>query len=231
MVDDIDLNRRRAKRQASFAAGSRRPAALIGIIVVCCAIEGILIAADANLIDVPRLRTLFYQNGGFWVGLLGTWQPNYPAQPYAMFLTYAFLHGGAVHLAVNMLTLYSFGRLIIVRVGQWRFLLLYMVSALGGALGFAALATALRPMVGASGALFGLVGAWIAWDYIDRFGAAAPLWPVLRQILTLIVLNVVLYYAMAGHLAWETHLGGFLAGAFAAFILDPMSRVRSRQRE
>jgi membrane associated rhomboid family serine protease len=113
---------------------------------------------------------------------------------------------------------------VILRVGQARFLLLYGIASLGGALGFAALSASLRPMVGASGALFGLIGAWIAWDYIDRFSRSEPLLPVLRPILILIVLNVVLYYAMGGHLAWETHLGGFLAGFFTAFLVDPRSR-------
>jgi membrane associated rhomboid family serine protease len=113
---------------------------------------------------------------------------------------------------------------VISRVGQAQFLLLYVVSALGGALGFAALTSEFRPMVGASGALFGLVGAWIAWDYVDRYTFSEPLLPVLRPILILIVLNVVLYYAMGGHLAWETHLGGFLAGFFGAFLIDPRSR-------
>jgi rhomboid protease GluP len=205
-------------------AAQRHPWSIYAIVILCIAIEAVLFAADFGLVGIPRLRSLAYQNGGFWVGLLGTWEPNYAAQPYLMFLTYAFLHGGPVHLLVNMLTLYSLGRLVISRVGQARFLLLYGVSALGGALGFAVLTSEVRPMVGASGALFGLVGAWIAWDYVDRYTFSEPLLPVLRPILILIVLNVVLYYAMGGHLAWETHLGGFLAGFFGAFLVDPRSR-------
>ena len=211
-----------------MTVAGRWPSSVITIIVICAVVELVLVAADLGLIAVPRFRTLAYQYGGFWVGLLGTWRPNYPAQPYLMFVTYAFLHGGIMHLLVNMMTLYSLGRLVISRVGQWRFLLLYAISALGGALGFAALTSVPRPMVGASGALFGLVGAWIAWDYIDRFTLSEPLLPVLRPILILLVLNVVLYYAMGGHLAWETHLGGFLAGFFGAFLVDPRSRGRGQ---
>jgi membrane associated rhomboid family serine protease len=119
--------------------------------------------------------------------------------------------------------------MVISRVGQARFLLLYAISALGGALGFAALSSSPQPMVGASGALFGLVGAWIAWDYVDRYTFSEPLLPVLRPILILIVLNVVLYYAMGGHLAWETHVGGFVAGFFGAFLIDPRSRLPDDQ--
>lgn len=223
VVDSLQRKRRRAARTAGLTAPSGIWS-VYAIIGVCSAIELALLASDFGLVGVPRLRELAYQYGGFWVGLLGTWRPNYPSQPYLMFGTYAFLHGGAVHLLVNMLTLYSLGRLVISRVGQGRFLVIYAVSALGGALGFAALTSEFRPMVGASGALFGLVGAWIAWDYVDRYTFSEPLLPVLRPILILIVLNVVLYYAMGGHLAWETHLGGFLAGFFGAFLVDPRSR-------
>lgn len=226
--DQAQRNRLRAAAAAQVRM-QRHPSSVLVIVAVCTAIELTLVAADFGLLGVPRLRVLAYQYGGFWVGLLGTWKPNYPAQPYAMFVTYAFLHGGPIHLLVNMLTLYSLGRLVISRVGQGRFLLLYAVSALGGALGFWALSSELRPMVGASGALFGLVGAWIAWDYVDRYTFAEPLLPVLRPILILIVLNVVLYYAMGGHLAWETHLGGFLAGFFGAFLIDPRSRLGADQ--
>ena len=229
VLDSARQNRRLARRSVGLAKAPARPWALIALILACTLVELVLLAADLGLIGVPRLRTLAYQYGGFWTGLLGTWKPNYAAQPWLMFVTYAFLHGGPIHLLVNMLTLYSLGRLVISRVGQGGFLLLYAVSALGGAIGFAALSSSLRPMVGASGALFGLVGAWIAWDYIDRFTSSEPLLPVLRPILTLIVLNVVLYYAMGGHLAWETHLGGFVAGFFGAFLVDPRSRRPQRR--
>lgn len=224
MPEDAPPYRRDPARIAAWKDVTHWPLGLVGLIVACVLVEAVLLAADFGLIGTPRLRTLAYQYGGFWVGLLVNWQPNYAAQPYAMFLSYAFLHGGPGHLAVNMLTLYSLGRLVISRVGQARFLLLYAIAALGGAIGFAALSSVLRPMVGASGALFGLIGAWIAWDYIDRFSLAEPLLPVLRPIVILVVLNVVLYYAMGGHLAWETHLGGFLAGFFTAFLIDPRSR-------
>lgn len=216
---------RRAARPRPVVLTSRMPLSILALMAVCVAVEVVLSAADWGLVDIPRLRTLAYQYGGFWVGLLHNWRPNYPSQPYLMFITYAFLHGGLVHLFVNMLTLYSLGLLVISRVGQPRFLALYALSALGGALGFAALSDQLRPMVGASGALFGLVGAWVAWDYIDRFTLSESLLPVLRPIVTLIVLNVVLYYAMDGQLAWETHLGGFLAGFFGAFLIDPRSHA------
>src|SRR6056297_4284367 len=185
---------------------------LIAIVLVCVVIEVMLQAADFGLWGSPRWRGLVYQNGGFWRGLLDNWQPNYAAQPAVMFASYGFLHGGGIHMLVNMITLFSLGRLVIERVGQWRFAVIYALSLLGGALGFALLSTAVQPMVGASGALFGLAGVLTGWEYTARRLAREGMGPELRVVGLLILLNVVMYWAMDGRLAWETHLGGFLAG-------------------
>jgi len=195
---------------------------LIVIVVICVAVEAALQGADYGLWGSPRWRGLAYQYGGFWRGLLGNWQPNYAAQPAVMFASYGFLHGGLIHLLVNMITLISLGRLVIERVGQGRFVVIYALSLLGGAVGFAALSEAVQPMVGASGALFGLAGVLTGWEYTARRLARAGMGPVLRVICLLVGLNLVMYWAMGGNLAWETHLGGFLAGWVAGW------RVRER---
>ena len=192
---------------------------LIAILVICAGIEAVLQGADFGLWGSPRWRGLAYQNGGFWRGLLDNWQPNYAGQPAVMFASYGFLHGGFVHLLVNMITLASLGRLVIERVGQWRFAAIYALSLLGGAAGFALLSTAVQPMVGASGALFGLAGVLTGWEYTARRLAREGIGPVLRVVGLLILLNLVMYWAMDGHLAWETHLGGFLAGWAAGWWL------------
>jgi len=204
-------------------AGLRRSEAafLISLITLFSAIEAVLILSDQGLIGDGRLRQLAYDYGGFWPGLLGNWRPNYSAQPWAMFLTYGFLHGGPSHLVVNMITLWSLGRLVLLRVGTRGFCLLSLAALIGGAGGFALLASGLRPMVGASGALFGLIGGLLAWAYVDRFTFEEGLWPILRAVLFLIALNLVLWWAMNGQLAWETHLGGFLTGWIAALLIDP----------
>ncbi|TCM78985.1 rhomboid family intramembrane serine protease [Rhodovulum steppense] len=204
-----------------MAVLSRGSLLLFGLILACSGIELALWLADKGLIEPPRLRQIAYDYGGFWPGLLKGWKPNYPAQPYAMFLTYGFLHGGLAHLVVNMITLWSLGRAVLDRVGASGFVLLYTGSILGGAAGFALLASGLRPMVGASGALFGLVGGILAWAYVDRFTHRERLWPVARVVLLLVGLNVVLWWAMHGQLAWETHLGGFVVGWVLALLIDP----------
>ena len=203
---------------------SDKPWVLLGLIAVCCVVEGALQLGDRGFIDMVRLRSVAYEYGGFWVGLLRSWEPNYSSQPYLMFLTYGFLHGGFLHLAVNMITLWSLGLAVLGRVGSRGFLLLYTASLMGGAAGFALLASTLAPMVGASGALFGLAGGLLAWGYLDRFTLRQALWPVVRAAGLLLILNVVMWWALDGQLAWETHLGGFITGWVAAMIIDPRPR-------
>jgi len=195
-----------------FSAWAARHAVLLGILGVCVVIEVLLQGADFGLWGSSRWRGLAYQNGGFWRGLLDSWRPNYPGQSAAMFATYGFLHGGFFHLSINMITLASLGQPVIERVGQWRFVAIYALSLLGGAAGFALLSSAVQPMVGASGALFGLAGVITGWEYTARRRMRAETMPVLRVVMLLIGLNLVMYWAMDGRLAWETHLGGFLAG-------------------
>lgn len=179
--------------------------------------------ADWGFWGSARWRPLVYQNGAFWIGLIIGWQPNYALQPYVMFITYAFLHGGLSHLVMNMITLVSLGKALQLRVGQGRLLLIYSVSILGGAIAYGLMGLVRYPMVGASGALFGLVGAWVVWDISDsmreRPGLSTLFFAALWPITILIGLNLGMYWATSGHLAWETHLGGFIAGALVALLL------------
>lgn len=200
-------------------------AAIITLVVLCVGIEVILQLGDRGFFGTSRFRSLVYEYGGFWSGLLGNWKPNYPIQPWLMFVTYGFLHAGLWHLALNMVTLVSLSLPVALRVGGASLVLLYCLSMLGGGIGFALLSDSYRPMVGASGALFGLAGAILAWEYVDRFTLQERLWPVARAILLLAALNVALYYAMDRLLAWEAHLGGFVMGWIAALLIDPRSRA------
>lgn len=197
---------------------------VVALIVVCVVIELVLQAGDFGLFGVPRFRSVVYEYGGFWSGLLGDWRANFPFQPWVMFLTYGFLHAGLLHLGLNMITLASLSGPIVARVGGAKLLVIYAISILGGGVGFALLSESFRPMVGASGALFGLAGAILAWEYVDRFTLEERLWPVARAVLLLAALNVALYYAMDRLLAWEAHLGGFVAGWIMALLIDPRGR-------
>ena len=203
-----------ARRTQFRSTGGLRqvPMVVWALLVLCLLSELVLSGADLGLWGDRNWRLLAYQYGGFWAGLLGDWRPNYPAQPIVMFASYGFLHAGLLHLLVNMITLLGLGPPLARGIGAGRFLMLYAVSLIGGAAGFAALSHAAAPMIGASGALFGLAGAYLARDYARRAARALPVWPVLRAMAWLGVPNLLLWWAMHGQLAWQTHLGGFVAG-------------------
>lgn len=197
--------------------------AVMALIAASAVPELILLGSDWGLWGSARWRSLTYQYGAFWSGLLLGWTPNYAAQPYAMFATYAFLHAGPGHLLVNMITLYTLGKSIAEKLGPLRFLTVYALSALGGALVFGLFGTVFQPMVGASGALFGLAGAWVVLDVSAavkvRPGFRGLAYAVLWPIMVLLLLNLVMLWSTSGQLAWETHLGGFLVGAIVTVVL------------
>ena len=187
----------------------RQPVLIWLLAVTLIAIELGLWGADLGLWGGSRWRTLAYQNGAFWPGLLSNWQPNYPVQPATMFLTYAFLHGGIGHLLGNVITLFSIGPMVIEQAGRRAFVEIFAAAALGGALIFTWLNSAPQPMVGASGAIFGLAGALTVWFWKDGGGWRATL----GIVALLSLLNLAIWWFLKGQLAWESHLGGFLAGA------------------
>lgn len=207
-------------------SSSRWPPILIILVLICTLVELVLQGADRGVWGSQLWRPVTYQFGAFWPGLLANWRPNYDAQPYLMFVSYAFLHGGFIHLVVNMITMVSLGSVVISRVGQAGFLVIYAGSTVIGAAAFVWLANSgFRPMVGASGALFGLAAALIVWNtaYTIRqrpgilVASAAILWPIS----ILVLLNILMYAGTDGNVAWETHLGGFVAGAVLALFFTP----------
>ena len=85
-------------------------------------------------------------------------------------------------------------------------------------------------MVGASGALFGLLGIWLCWDYLDRRRYGDPLWVTGRALLFLVLYNLVFWVLLSGNLAWETHLGGFVTGWILAVFWSNNILAQSRRR-
>lgn len=217
-----------AIRSGRQPARSWQPAPVVLLIViVTCAVELVLQASDHGLLGSTRWRSLAYQYGAFWVGLLDNWRPNYPAQPWLMFVSYQGLHAGLSHLLGNMLVLLLVGNILVRRVGQAWFAAIYVISGIGGALGFALLSDSAQPMVGASGALFGIVGAWKWQDWFFNSRAGYSRKSLVIDVAGLILLNFLLWGVQNGQLAWETHLGGFLTGWLAATLVIPRQDERN----
>jgi membrane associated rhomboid family serine protease len=156
-----------------------------------------------------------------------------------------FAHGGAMHLVMNMTVLAGIGPTLTSRLGRpplnWvRFLLLFFLSGLAGAAFYLALhPVGTVPMVGASGALYGLIGLLVRTPAdggtvldvksrrIRRIG-----WDLVKQNAFLCALLGLIAWTSgtAGGLAWEAHLGGFLFGlCIGPMLLPRAAAVRSEE--
>lgn len=215
------MTRSRPGSSSAIRRAAKVPGIIWLIILLCLIPELLFSGSDLGIWGARQWRQIAFQYGGFWIGLLGNWQPNFSAQPYTMFISYGFLHAGPVHFLVNALTLLSLGSALAGSLSKQKLLLLYLLSLIGGALGFAALASSVAPMIGASGALFGLAGALLAQEFLHRSARSRSLWPVFQAVAGLIALNAVLWWAMHGQLAWQTHLGGFVAGWVFVAVTRP----------
>lgn len=200
--------------------------AVLWLVGLTCLPEAVFTLLSTDLLGQINLRRIALAHGAFWNGLLQGWEPIYPFQREAMFVTYAFLHGGFLHLIGNMIAVLALGGIVVARIGQKGFLLLYALTAIGGGAGFAILSSSTTPMVGASGAVFGLIGAWKFWEWQLRRHLHASMAPLWRSLAGLAGLNVLLWLLLSGLLAWEAHLGGFLVGVVFAAIVTPTLRHR-----
>lgn len=121
-------------------------------------------------------------------------------------LTAAFLHQQIWHLALNTFALWILGSALEPVLGRWRFTALYLLSALGGSA--ASLATSDVISFGASGAVFGLMGALFV--VLRRFGRDVS------AVLVILALNLVLGFVVPG-IDWRAHVGGLVTGAVLAY--------------
>lgn len=194
---------------------------LLWIVGLCALLETAFTLAALPPFGFDALRRTALVYGAFWPGLLHGWAPVFPGQTMTMFVTYAFLHGSFLHMLFNMLILLYLGRETVQRLGQGGFLLVYLLCAIGGAAGYGLLATGNTPMLGASGAVFGLFGTTMYWEYQRLRLRRQSIAPIGKFVLGLVVMNVALYVMAGGMLAWQAHLGGFLTGALLARIVTP----------
>lgn len=205
------------------------PLALLGLVAVIALIEAVLSLADAGILFDPSLRSRAFMSGAFWASLLRGDVPLYAAQPATMFLSHAFLHGSLLHMVMNMTILLALGRFTADHYGARAVLPVFCLGAIGGGAVYGALADGTYPMVGASGAVFAFLGLWIAWDWRRHRAAFRSTGPVLKRVAVLVVLNVVTLIGLKGMLAWEAHLGGFLAGLACGWWME--SRLERSERE
>ncbi len=142
-------------------------------------------------------------------------------------LTSGFIHAGIIHLAVNMWVLYILGRIFEEQLGRLRLGLVYFASLFAGSLG-ALIASPDSITVGASGAIFGLMGGLLA---IAKARGVA-----LRNtgLVGLVVINLVITFTLSSYISVGGHVGGLVGGAIAGFVIvdlpDRMPRADRRTR-
>jgi rhomboid protease GluP len=142
-------------------------------------------------------------------------------------LSSVFLHSGIAHLGFNMLSLYFLGSFTEEAFGRSRFFTLYLFSGVAGGLAYLYFGGFDQPAVGASGAIFGLLGGVLG--YAMRRGTFSWQNPLIRQLLILLALNLYLGFTIP-NISNAAHLGG-LAGGFAfGWLMAPTVYSRKKLR-
>lgn len=146
-----------------------------------------------------------------------TWVPGVADGAYWQLFSSAFMHIEIWHIGFNMLALWVLGPQLELAIGRARFVALYLLSALAGSTLVYWLAPTAGSTLGASGAVFGLMGALLVLALKVRGDA--------RGIMTWVGLNAVITFVFP-NISWQGHLGGFLGGAAIAALLVYAPRQR-----
>ena len=208
---ECSRQRTRVKTSATLTRGDT-PMATYVFMGICIALElGTLLSGGS-----------FGGGGGDKLrGDFGLYGPSVADGEVYRVLTSGFLHVGLPHLLVNMWSLWILGTLLESSVGRVRFVLIYLVSLLAGSFG-ALLVSPNDLTSGASGAIFGLMGAAVMemrTRGISPMQSGLPLW---------IALNLFFTFSYSHQISVGGHIGGLVGGALAAVLLFELpQRVRS----
>lgn len=172
------------------------------LVYVFCAIKA------ANIVDIPAL-ILYYFGANCKIGV------ELYHQYYRLF-TCMFLHAGIIHLACNMYSLYFMGNLIEKIYGKIQFLIIYIISGIGcSLLSLAFLDNMFTVSVGASGAIFGLFGAFLFFAIKERNRLSKA---VINNIAFVIIINLVLG-ASSARIDNYGHIGGLVTGIILSVMV------------
>ncbi|HKN01949.1 MAG TPA: rhomboid family intramembrane serine protease [Candidatus Binataceae bacterium] len=165
--------------------------------------------------------------------------------PLATIVTSMFVHGGILHIAGNMLYLFIFGAAVEWRLGSRRFLFFYLASGIAAAIATILISPVSEvPVIGASGAIAGVLGAYFVFYPRARITTILPLFVFIQVVEVPAVLYLLLWFgvqlyaglaegsrgAMAGGVAWWAHIGGFLFGIALGPLLARAESSRRRVR-
>jgi len=163
-----------------------------------------------------------------FIAMGGKWLPDIKKGHIWLLFTPALLHGGFIHLFSNLFFQLRFGFTLEKRWGIYRFMTVYWITAMGASL-FSCVMSPNTVSVGASGALFGLLGADVAflainWDEIPDARSE------LCMLIFIIIINLIIGFASTGSdIDNWAHFGGWLTGLFLAVVI--LQHVTSRESE
>lgn len=177
--------------------GSGAPVVTYAIIAVCAVV---FVLQSLPVIGASVTQAIQYA---------GVYSDPRAFEPWRL-LTSVFAHGGIIHILLNMYTLWIFGSIMEPMLGRLRFLALFLISGFAGSVGVLLLGNPLQPVVGASGAIFGLFGAYFIIQ--RRLGGNAT------QMLVLITLNIGIGFLPGLNIAWQAHVGGLVGGILVGLI-------------
>ena len=169
-----------------------------------------MIAVNVILYFVP---VLFGQYNDL-INNYSIWGPAVRDGQYYRLLTGIFLHGGFFHLLFNCYALYVIGSQVENFLGRFKFLIIYLAAGISGAL-FSTIFGGNYASIGASGAIFGLMGALVYFGYHYRVYLGNV---VKSQIIPLIVINLVLGFCVSG-IDNFAHIGGLIGGTLTSIAL------------
>jgi membrane associated rhomboid family serine protease len=205
----------RARREFRQGPGSPLRGGVLATKVLLASIVGmflveLLLGGTQSLLGSPSERVLLD---------LGAMQPFLIADgQFWRLFSAMFLHAGLLHLAFNAYALWLIGSMIETNLGRTRMVTIYFVTGFLASAASYAFSDVATIGVGASGAIFGIFGAFIAYNYRRRHLAAAA--ANLRWAWTLILLNLLLVFGFGGRIDWRAHLGGLVAGLAAGAIAE-----------
>jgi membrane associated rhomboid family serine protease len=188
-----------AEKTATGIGSRRMNAVTIALIAINVAVALVELGINGS----------FTNNNVFVKGVL--WGPFVADGEWWRLVTAMFLHANILHLAVNMYSLYYVGSILEHVIGRWRFLLLYFASGVAGSAG-ALVWSPSQPSVGASGAIFGVLGALFV---LERRGTIASG----GQIAMLIVINLVITFTLSSFISVGGHVGGLIGGIALMWLL------------
>jgi membrane associated rhomboid family serine protease len=157
--------------------------------------------SGGRLVDLGALQPFLIADGQFW-----------------RLFSAMFLHAGLLHIGFNAYALWLFGSMVESNLGRTRMILVYVVAGFLASVASYAFGPVESVGVGASGAIFGVFGAFIAFNYRRRHLAIAS--ANLRWAATLLLLNLFLAFGFGGRIDWRAHLGGLIAGLAAGTVAE-----------